>query len=82
MITNYQIRIDGGDPVDVGNVLTYTLTGLSIDSTQYAEIRSQSDDGTFSRWRPSIRIKTRGIVMLGGGERLTDDDGEELYTLT
>jgi hypothetical protein len=48
-ITGYQYRINGGSPVDVGNVLSALITGLS--HTSYSlQVRSLDDEGHFSDW--------------------------------
>jgi chitodextrinase/lysophospholipase L1-like esterase len=48
-ITGYQYRINGGSPVDVGNVLSALISGLS--HTSYSlQVRALDDEGHVSDW--------------------------------
>jgi hypothetical protein len=38
--TGYDVRIDGGAPIDVGNVLTHQFTGLDVDTSYTLEVRA------------------------------------------
>jgi hypothetical protein len=43
--TGYDVRIDGGLPTDVGNVLTHTFTGLTASTLYTLEVRAYNADG-------------------------------------
>lgn len=45
----YQYRVDGGSPVDAGNVLTATVGSLTPETTYEFEVRAYLE-GTFSDW--------------------------------
>lgn len=67
-IAGYKLRINGGSlsdqVVDVGNVLTYTFTGLD-PSTEYAiEVASYDDLGTDSIWSAPVLATTEAAPML------------------
>jgi hypothetical protein len=49
-VVNYQYRIDGGTPVDVGNVLTHQVTGLTGSTLYDFEVRAEDAAGNFSAW--------------------------------
>lgn len=40
VVEGYEIRVDGGTPVDVGNVLTYEITGLTPATGYTVEVRA------------------------------------------
>jgi lysophospholipase L1-like esterase len=48
-IVGYQIRVDGTDLYDFGNVLSYDITGLS-SGQHFFERRSLNDEGVYSAW--------------------------------
>lgn len=56
MADGYQIRVNGGTPIDVGNVLNYDITGLTPETEYTVEIRSfiLSPLGAriYGRWSP------------------------------
>lgn len=41
----YDVRIDGGSPIDIGNVLTYDFTGLTPGTTYTLEVRAYNAGG-------------------------------------
>lgn len=55
----FEVRIDGGDPVDVGNVLTHEFTGLYPGTTHTMEVRAYNDGGA-SDWA-SIEATTLAV---------------------
>jgi lysophospholipase L1-like esterase len=57
-VAGYEIRIDGGTPVDVGNVLTYENTGLTPDTSYDAEVRSYDTAGNYSAWSSVLAHST------------------------
>ena len=44
-VTNYQLTVDSNTPIDVGNVLTYTLTGLDPETDYSLSIVAQNAEG-------------------------------------
>lgn len=49
-VVNYQVRINGGSPIDVGNVLEYTAGSLAGDTNYDFEVRAEDASGNFSAW--------------------------------
>lgn len=47
--TGYEVRVDGGTPTDVGNVLTYEVTGLASETSYLVEVRAYGA-AWFSEW--------------------------------
>lgn len=47
-VDGYELRVDGGTPIDMGNVLLYALTGLASGTEYDVEIRSYNDGGESS----------------------------------
>jgi hypothetical protein len=60
----FEYRIDGGTPVDAGDVLTTPITGLSASTSYNFEVRKRSDDGSYSAWSAVASGTTSGS---GGG---------------
>lgn len=46
--TGYELIIDGGQPINLGNVLSYTKTGLTANSTHSYYVRAKNNAGTSS----------------------------------
>lgn len=55
--TGYEIRIDGGTPVDVGDVLEYEVCDLEPGTEYTVEVRAYNDDGD-SGWSDSVEFTT------------------------
>lgn len=49
-IVGYQYRVNGGAPVDVGDVLSYLVTGLDPDTSYTFEVRPYDEIGQFGPW--------------------------------
>jgi hypothetical protein len=70
--TGYDVRINGGSPIDVGNVLLYDFTGLTPETAYTLEVRAYSAGGD-SSWA-SIGGTTldlpspTGLTILGSDE--------------
>jgi hypothetical protein len=70
--TGYDVRLDGGTPVDVGLVTTYEFTGLTPNTAYTAEVRAYNLSGD-SAWA-SIGFTTdalsapTGLTILGQDE--------------
>lgn len=60
----YEYRKDGGSPIDVGNTLTTTVTGLVIDTEYTFEVRAYDDVGNRSAWSSPIDVTTLAVVRL------------------
>jgi hypothetical protein len=69
-VVGYEVRVNGGPPVAVGDVTAHTLTGLSPATDYTAEVRTLGDAGP-SDWVP-VAFTTlagaayRAVVRLGG----------------
>jgi hypothetical protein len=46
--SSYEVRINGGTPVDVGGVFTYTWTGLAQNTAYDLEVRAKNPTGSSS----------------------------------
>lgn len=53
-IAGYEYRKDGGSPVDVGNVLSKLVTGLTADTDYAFEVRAYDHGGNRSPWATAI----------------------------
>src|SRR5690349_1675667 len=51
-MSGFEYRVNGGSPVDVGNVLRSILNALSPSTTYLFEVRSYDREGIRSRWVP------------------------------
>jgi hypothetical protein len=61
-VSNYQVRVNGGTPVDVGNVLTDTITDLQPATTYSVEVRAQDGSGNFSAWSAASSVTTTALL--------------------
>lgn len=59
--TGYEVRIDGGAPIDVGLDLDHTFTGLTPETEYELEVRSYGPGG-FSDWVSTVETTTATIV--------------------
>ena len=79
MIAGYKLKINGGalsdHIIDVGNVFTYEITGLTTGVEYGVQIASYDEDGVDSVYSapvyetpvgPSILVDTGGNVLLDG----------------
>lgn len=62
-IAGYEYRKDGGSPVDVGNVLTTTVTGLTADTEYDFEIRAYDGAGNRSAWSSVVSATTESVPL-------------------
>lgn len=70
MPAGYEYRIDGVTIVDVGNVLTYDVTGLTPATEYDFEIRAYDGQGNRSAWSPVVSATTtttpdNALALLG-----------------
>lgn len=70
--TGYDVRIDGGTPVDVGNVLTYEFTGLDPATSYTLEVRAYNgggDSGWSSIGGTTLDLPApTGLTIIGSDE--------------
>lgn len=62
-VAGYEIRIDGGSPIDVGNTLTYTATGLTPDTAYDFEVRAYDEAGNRSAWSAVVTASTEPLLF-------------------
>lgn len=74
----YDVRIDGGTPIDAGNVLTYDFTGLDPSTSYDLEVRAYNAYGD-SGWS-LVTASTLDLLAPTGLAVLGDD--EDTITLT
>jgi hypothetical protein len=61
--TGYDVRIDGGAPVDVGNVLTYQATGLDGNTTYAFEVRAYDIEDNNSAYCTAVNCATENLLF-------------------
>jgi chitodextrinase len=61
-VTGYEYRINGGASVDVGNVLTTSITGLSASTSYDLQVRAYDGAGAFSAWSTALTQATTGTA--------------------
>jgi hypothetical protein len=57
--TDYAIEVDGGQPVNLGNVTNYTHSGLVPDTQHTYKIMSKNTLSESSAWSTPITLKTK-----------------------
>ncbi len=57
-VAGYEYRVNGGSPVDAGNVLLASVTGLTSDTSYNFEVRSYDLAGNRSAWSPVVAAST------------------------
>jgi lysophospholipase L1-like esterase len=60
-IAGYEYRVDGGEPVDVGDVLTTIVAGLQSGTEYDFEVRSYNDVGLRSPWSSVVSAATLSL---------------------
>jgi hypothetical protein len=58
MAKGFEYRIDGGSAVDMGNVLTFPVTGLSSGTEYDFEVRKRDNAGNVSAWSSIVSATT------------------------
>jgi chitodextrinase len=88
-VAGYEIRRDGDTPVDVGNVLSYLVTGLTPDTAYDFEVRSYDGAGNYSAWSAIVTESTldvpdptdvAGLVWWLKADSLSLADGDPVAT--
>lgn len=57
---------EGSSPIDVGNVLTYTLTGLTDDVIYYFAVDAYDDQGNVSVYSNYVSTKDKDTIERSG----------------
>ncbi len=57
-VTGYDISVDSGSPIDVGNVTSYTLTGLTANTSYSIVVRAKDAAGNNSAYSSAINVST------------------------
>jgi hypothetical protein len=60
-VAGYEIRVNGGSPLDVGNVLSFLETGLSPLTLYNFELRSYDEAGNRSDWTAIVSATTLAV---------------------
>ncbi len=68
--TGYEVEVDSGTPVDVGNVLLYEHTGLTADTQYNYRIRAYNAEGP-GPWSSAVQETTDAISSAVKGVRVT-----------
>jgi lysophospholipase L1-like esterase len=63
MPSGYEIRVDGGTPIDVGNVLAYLALSLTPGVEHDFEGRSYDENGVRSGWTTIISAETLPLLF-------------------
>lgn len=71
-IGSYEYRVDGGTPVNVGNVVSYVVTGLAAATAYDFEVRAKDVWGNYSAWSNLVSGTTLDDVP---DMAMVDDDG-------
>lgn len=50
--TSYEVSVDGGTAVDVGNVTSYAITGLTASTSYFVQVRAKNATGTSAYTAP------------------------------
>jgi chitodextrinase len=58
MAKGFEYRIDGGSAVDMGNVLTFPVTGLAAGTEYDFEVRKRDNAGNVSAWSSIVSATT------------------------
>lgn len=70
-VAGYNLRIDSGSPINVGNTLMAHLEGLSPATDYFIEVQAYDFVGNFGPWR-SVILTTWGVnFVTRAGEVVT-----------
>lgn len=77
MAAGYRVRINGGTPIEVGDVLSYEVVDPVGDTVYSIEVQRQDELGNQTAWSTPITIRTTpdNGVTDDDGAFLIDDDG-------
>lgn len=78
VVEGYEVRVDGGAPVDVGNVLTYTLSALTPGTTYEVEVRAYGEWDE-SDWTAPLEFST--VAAMVGYFRVELELGSHSWTI-
>lgn len=77
MPSGYEVSIDGGTAIDVGNVLTYDATGLTPFQEYSFRVRAYDAQGVRSSWSPTILATPVPYVLYNGD--IVTYNGDPVY---
>jgi PKD repeat protein len=63
-VQGYEYRVDGGAAVDVGNVLTAIVDGLTQNTSYEFEVRAYDRSGNYSDWCSPITVTSPDVPIL------------------
>jgi hypothetical protein len=83
-VVGYEYRVDGGTPVDVGNVLAAVATGLTPTTTYDFEVRAYDAYENYSDWSPVEQgtTTTPTITMMTDSDVVITVDDVAITDLT
>lgn len=64
-ISGYELRLDSGTPINVGNVLTHIFNSLTPETAYSVEVRAYDSAGAYSGWSVPL-IVTTAVAGSGG----------------
>lgn len=65
-VAGYEYRVNGGSPVDVGNVLTAIVDELTPDTAYNFQVRAYDGAGNFSAWSSIVTATTDAVPLPAG----------------
>lgn len=65
-VQSYQVRTNGGTPVNVTSGLTLAFTGLTASTAYSTQIRAKDFAGNFSAWSTALPVSTLAAGATGG----------------
>lgn len=77
MPSGYEYSIDGGSAVDVGNVLTTPVTGLTPFQQYGFRVRAYDASGNRSAWSATVNATPVPYVLYGGN--VVTYNGDPVY---
>lgn len=86
MIAGYKLKINGGAysdyVIDVGNVLTYEVTGLLYGVEYGFQVAAYNEEGVDSLYTATVYATPLAPTMLLdiGGNAIVDDEGNAVIT--
>lgn len=77
MAAGYNISIDGGGAIDVGDVLEYDATGLTPFQEYSFRVQRRDSQGNVSAWSPTVLATPVPYVLYGGD--IVTHNGDPVY---
>lgn len=85
-VAGYKLKVNGGAIsnliIDVGNVLTYPITGLTYGVTYGVQVAAYDENGIQSAYCDPVYLAPLAETLLvdGDGNAMIDDEGNALTT--